>query len=270
MSERFDVLIRGATLYDGTGAPPRVADVGVNGERIARVGAPNDATAASTIDARGLALAPGFIDVHTHDDFALVVRPEMDFKILGGVTTVVVGNCGCGAAWPAASRRAPSIRRRNDAAYMRSSSASRRARTPRLSAGAERRETRTERGRAELGHEGDRARRPDAGAVGFPSGLYEPGSHARPAASRGGEPATGASTRRTCGTRGLGCSIRCERRSRSPARRVPADLHRKARQRLGLVRESSPITRADGLTSTRTSTYTAGRRFAAVLQRRLR
>jgi N-acyl-D-amino-acid deacylase len=101
----IDVLIRGATLYDGTGAAARGDDVALRGDRIARVGALGEAKAALEIDARGLALAPGFIDVHTHDDFALVVRPEMDFKILGGVTTVVVGNCGFGAApWPVASK----------------------------------------------------------------------------------------------------------------------------------------------------------------------
>ena len=104
MSESFDVLVRGATLYDGTGAAPRVADVGVRGDRIAHVGALPGARANALIDASGLALAPGFIDVHTHDDFALIVRPEMDFKVLGGVTTVVVGNCGLGAApFPMAS-----------------------------------------------------------------------------------------------------------------------------------------------------------------------
>jgi N-acyl-D-amino-acid deacylase len=104
MAAEYDVLIRGAALYDGTGAPPRLDDVALRGDRIARVGGLADARAAVAIDARGLALAPGFIDVHTHDDFALVVRPEMDFKILGGVTTVVVGNCGFGAApWPTAS-----------------------------------------------------------------------------------------------------------------------------------------------------------------------
>ncbi len=104
MPERYDVLIRGATLYDGTGAPPRDADVGVQGTRIATTRAPADARASLELDARGLALAPGFIDVHTHDDFALQVRPEMDFKVLGGVTAVVVGNCGLGAApFPAAS-----------------------------------------------------------------------------------------------------------------------------------------------------------------------
>ena len=104
MASEYDVLIRGATLYDGTGGAPRLEDVALRGDRIARVGGLGDARAPVAIDATGLALAPGFIDVHTHDDFALIVRPEMDFKILGGVTTVVVGNCGFGAApWPMAS-----------------------------------------------------------------------------------------------------------------------------------------------------------------------
>lgn len=98
MAAEYDVLIRGATLYDGTGEAPRRADVALSGDRIAKIGELADARASVAIDASGLALAPGFIDVHTHDDFALVVRPEMDFKILGGVTTVVVGNCGLGAA----------------------------------------------------------------------------------------------------------------------------------------------------------------------------
>jgi N-acyl-D-amino-acid deacylase len=114
MAAEYEVLIRGATLYDGTGAAPRVADLALRGDRIARVsgrevaqGGLGDARAPVEIEASGLALAPGFIDVHTHDDFALVVRPEMDFKILGGVTTVVVGNCGFGAApFPMASQMA--------------------------------------------------------------------------------------------------------------------------------------------------------------------
>ena len=89
MAAEYDVLIRFATVYDGTGAPPRLDDVALRGDRIARIGGLGDARAPVTIDATGLALAPGFIDVHTHDDFALVLRPEMDFKILGGVTTVV-------------------------------------------------------------------------------------------------------------------------------------------------------------------------------------
>jgi N-acyl-D-amino-acid deacylase len=98
MPEDFDVWIRGATLYDGTGAEPRAADVALRGERIAAVGSAGQSHAGVTVDASGLALAPGFIDVHTHDDFALLARPEMDFKVLGGVTSCVVGNCGMGAA----------------------------------------------------------------------------------------------------------------------------------------------------------------------------
>lgn len=104
MAREYDVLIRGATLYDGTGTAPQARDLALRGDRIAAIGALEDTRAALEIDAAGLALAPGFIDVHTHDDFALVLRPEMDFKILGGVTTVVVGNCGFGAApFPMAS-----------------------------------------------------------------------------------------------------------------------------------------------------------------------
>jgi N-acyl-D-amino-acid deacylase len=103
MPEDGDLLLRGATVFDGTGAAPRVADVAVRGDRIASVGPSEGVRASVSVDASGLALAPGFIDVHTHDDFALLVRPEMEFKVLGGVTTVVVGNCGMGAApWPAA------------------------------------------------------------------------------------------------------------------------------------------------------------------------
>jgi N-acyl-D-amino-acid deacylase len=107
MAREYDVLVRGATLYDGSGAPPQRQDLALRGDRIASIGGLENARADVEIDAAGLALAPGFIDVHTHDDFALVVRPEMDFKILGGVTTVVVGNCGMGAApWSAASNMA--------------------------------------------------------------------------------------------------------------------------------------------------------------------
>jgi len=98
MGNQFDVLIRNATVYDGSGAQAVVADVAVDGARIARVGSLDVATAAREIDAGGLALAPGFIDVHTHDDFAALASPDMGFKSRGGVTTCIVGNCGFGAA----------------------------------------------------------------------------------------------------------------------------------------------------------------------------
>jgi len=96
-------VIRGGTVVDGTGAAARRADVALSGDRIAAVGPDLDASGAAIVDASGLAVAPGFIDVHTHDDFAVLLHPEMGFKVQGGVTTVVVGNCGMGAApWPQA------------------------------------------------------------------------------------------------------------------------------------------------------------------------
>jgi len=93
----YDWIFRDAEIYDGTGAPPAVGDVAVQGDRIAEVGRVTGETR-QVIDATGLALAPGFIDVHTHDDFAAVLHPDMAFKTLGGVTTSIVGNCGMGAA----------------------------------------------------------------------------------------------------------------------------------------------------------------------------
>lgn len=91
-------MIRGATLYDGTGAGARLADVGVTGGVIEAVGDLSHQAAGASVDASGLALAPGFIDVHSHDDFAVFLTPDMDFKLLQGVTTDVVGNCGLGPA----------------------------------------------------------------------------------------------------------------------------------------------------------------------------
>jgi len=92
-----DIIFRNATIYDGTGAPGAVGDLAVSDGRIAEVGRVSG-SAGEVIDAAGLALAPGFIDVHTHDDFAAVVYRDMAFKTLGGVTTCIVGNCGMGAA----------------------------------------------------------------------------------------------------------------------------------------------------------------------------
>jgi N-acyl-D-amino-acid deacylase len=104
-----DVLIREVQVYDGTGNAAFVADVAISGERIAAIGsAPGRAR--ETIDGRGLAVAPGFIDVHTHDDFAALKYPDMAFKLQGGVTTCVVGNCGFGAApFAAASTMAKTL-----------------------------------------------------------------------------------------------------------------------------------------------------------------
>lgn len=95
--QRLDTVIRGAALYDGSGAPAHVADVGIRGDRIAAIGRLG-AGAGLVVDGTGLALAPGFIDVHSHDDFAVLLQPDMDFKVMQGVTTDVVGNCGMGSA----------------------------------------------------------------------------------------------------------------------------------------------------------------------------
>ena len=91
---RYDLLIRNGTLIDGTGAPARPADLGIAGGRIAALGDLEEARGAVELDAAGRIVAPGFIDVHTHDDNALLVKPDMAYKTSQGVTTVVAGNCG--------------------------------------------------------------------------------------------------------------------------------------------------------------------------------
>ena len=97
-SESVDLLIRGGTVVDGTGAPARVADVGVRGDRIVFVGRASRShlRAARTIDATGLVVAPGFIDAHTHTAGDLSNpqrRSNLDY-LMQGVTTVVTGNDG--------------------------------------------------------------------------------------------------------------------------------------------------------------------------------
>src|SRR5678815_1044761 len=85
----YDLLIRGGTVIDGSKAPRFDADVAIKDGRIAAVGELAGASAARTIDAAGLIVAPGFIDSHTHDDQALLARPDMGFKVSQGVTTVI-------------------------------------------------------------------------------------------------------------------------------------------------------------------------------------
>ena len=92
----FDVVFRDAIVVDGTGTGRFVADVAVEGDRVQELGTVTG-RAKVEIDASGLVLAPGFIDVHTHDDFAVEASPKMAFKTLQGVTTVVTGNCGTSA-----------------------------------------------------------------------------------------------------------------------------------------------------------------------------
>ena len=93
----FDLIIRDSLLVDGSGAEPRRADVAIRGDRIAAVGALEGADG-PVLDGSGLALAPGFIDVHSHDDQAVFQWAASEAKLSQGVTSVVVGNCGISLA----------------------------------------------------------------------------------------------------------------------------------------------------------------------------
>lgn len=90
----FDLILRGGTVVDGTGGEAFVADVGVRGEHIASVGDLRAAHAPCVIEAAGLCVAPGFIDIHTHSDISLLYNPQQTSALAQGITTQVVGNCG--------------------------------------------------------------------------------------------------------------------------------------------------------------------------------
>ena len=103
----IDVAIRNGRVIDGTGRPSIAADLGIAGERIVAIG--EVPTAATEIDASGLDVAPGFVDVHSHSDYTLLVDPRAVSALHQGVTTEVVGNCGHGCfpiADPALAQRA--------------------------------------------------------------------------------------------------------------------------------------------------------------------
>lgn len=91
----LDIVLRGGQVYDGLGNPPVQADVGIKDDRIEVVGRIDD-RGVEEIDTDGLIVSPGFIDIHSHSDFTLLVDPRARSAIHQGVTTEVVGNCGFG------------------------------------------------------------------------------------------------------------------------------------------------------------------------------
>jgi len=95
---RYDLIVRNATVVDGTRASRFEADIGVEAGRIAAIGSLSNATAKTEIQAQGRIVSPGFIDAHTHDDRLMLSAPEMAPKASQGVTTVVAGNCGVSLA----------------------------------------------------------------------------------------------------------------------------------------------------------------------------
>ena len=93
----YDTLILNATVYDGSGIDGKKQDVAIKDDVIVAVGDCKSSEASQVIDASGLVLAPGFIDVHTHDDLEVLRNPQMFNKISQGVTSVIIGNCGISA-----------------------------------------------------------------------------------------------------------------------------------------------------------------------------
>ncbi|MCW3818913.1 D-aminoacylase [Micromonospora sp. DR5-3] len=91
-----DLVLAGGRVVDGTGGPERVADVAVADGRIVAVDALADVSAARVVDAAGLVVCPGFVDVHTHSDLTLLSSPAAHSAVRQGVTTQVIGNCGLG------------------------------------------------------------------------------------------------------------------------------------------------------------------------------
>ena len=94
----WDILIRGGMVIDGSGAPGARADIAIADGRIAKLGPDLPAEAERVIDAGGLTVTPGFIDIKTHSDFVLPINPKAESKVRQGVTTEIIGHCGFSVA----------------------------------------------------------------------------------------------------------------------------------------------------------------------------
>ena len=94
----FDLKVTGGTIVDGTGVPRVVGDIAIEDGKIVAVGEEVDGEARETLDATGLLVTPGFVDIHTHHDAQATWDSLLDPSASHGVTTVVAGNCGVGFA----------------------------------------------------------------------------------------------------------------------------------------------------------------------------
>ena len=94
----YDLVIHGGVIVDGSGSQAFRADIGIRDSKIAGIGSIDPESGTSIIEAQGLVVAPGFIDIHSHSDITLIVNPKAESKVRQGVTTEVVGNCGGSAA----------------------------------------------------------------------------------------------------------------------------------------------------------------------------
>ena len=90
----FDLIIKNGLVYDGSGRAAFLADIGIQGERISAMGRIAENRGTVLIEARGLAVSPGFIDLHAHTDIELLVNPKAESSVRQGITTLVSGNCG--------------------------------------------------------------------------------------------------------------------------------------------------------------------------------
>ncbi|MBI1811093.1 MAG: amidohydrolase family protein [Nitrospirae bacterium] len=99
--KKIDLLIKNGTIFDGTGAELFEADIGIARDKIAFIDKNSKLKIQNSkkfIDAKGLAVAPGFIDTHAHSEFTLLADPRAEGKLLQGITTEINGNCGLSAA----------------------------------------------------------------------------------------------------------------------------------------------------------------------------
>ena len=93
-----DIVIRGGIVFDGSGREGERTDIAISDGKIATIAPAIEGAATKVIDAEGLAVAPGFIDIKTHSDFTLPINPRADSKVRQGVTTEIIGHCGYSAA----------------------------------------------------------------------------------------------------------------------------------------------------------------------------